>query len=267
MSIACIMVSLDSGRSAGGRVRLAADLARRFESTLIGVAARKIPGLGPVEDLDAAQVAYEEARGRLDDDLARVRAVFDDGVGDGLRTGWRHAEADATAHLVARARGADLLVVGREPEGCAMAVDPGASLMEAGRPLLVGPPGVDGLRAARIVIAWKDAPEARRAVSAALPFLRRADQVSVVAVGRDARGEGAEDVSELLARHGSPVTTHLLNAPAAEAPDELLRFARRAEADLVVMGGYGRSRLRELLFGGTTRAMLRASPLCCLMSH
>ena len=71
----------------------------------------------------------------------------------------------------------------------------------------------------------------------------------------------------MLARHGAHVTTHLLNASAGNVADEILRFADRQDADLIVMGGYGHSRLREWLFGGVTRDILRTSPLCCLMSH
>jgi nucleotide-binding universal stress UspA family protein len=110
-------------------------------------------------------------------------------------------------------------------------------------------------------------PEARRAVSAALPFIGRADQVFVAAAGSDARFEGAEEVSELLCRHGAHITMNLLDAPGGAVADAVLRFAKREEADLIVMGGYGHSRLREWLFGGVTRDILRASPLCCLMSH
>ncbi len=110
-------------------------------------------------------------------------------------------------------------------------------------------------------------PEARRAVSAALPFLRRAKHVSVVSAGEEARSAGADRVAEFLTRHGAQVSQHLLDATARDVSDEILRFVDQADADLVVMGGYGRSRLREWLFGGVTRDFLRRSPVCCLMSH
>lgn len=270
MSIASIMVSLDLEQAAADRVRLAADLARRFEATLVGIASRKLPSPGPTSDIGAAQVAYDEERATLADELARAEIVFRANAGADIRTGWRQAEDGAEAFLVRQARGTDLIVVGRDVPRAgrdAMVPDPGTVLMEAGRPVLVAPPGVERLEAARIVVAWKDAPEARRAVTAALPFVGRADKVFVAVAGGEARFQGAEEVSDLLCRHGAHVTTHLLDAPGGAIADEVLRFAKREDADLVVMGGYGHSRVREWLFGGVTRDMLQGSPLCCLMSH
>ncbi|MEL6061447.1 MULTISPECIES: universal stress protein [unclassified Methylobacterium] len=270
MSIASIMVALDTGEAATRRVRLAADLARRFEASLTGVAARKLPPNGPTADIAAVQAFYDEEQAGLAEDLAEVEEDFRANAGTDIRTSWRQAEAAPEVFLVRQARGADLIVAGRDiprEERNAMVPDPGTVLMEAGRPVLVVPPGVERLHAARIVVAWKDAPEARRAVTAALPFVARADKVFVATAGRDARFEGAEEVSDLLCRHGAHVTTNLLDAPAGEVADAILRFATREDADLVVMGGYGHSRLREWLFGGVTRDMLRTSPLCCLMSH
>lgn len=270
MSIASIMVSVDPGRTAAERVRLAAGLAERFEATLAGVAARDIDVPGPVGDTVAAQAAYEGEMAELATELDRAMAMFERNARAAPRTGWRQAAAAPDTFLIRQARGADLVVVGRDPraDGAGgMGAAPDAVLMQVGRPVLVVPPGVDRLTAARIVVAWKDGPQARRAVTAALPFVAGADQVFVAGAGGEARFEGPEEVSELLARHGAHVTTHLLDAPAPEVAREILRFADRQDADLVVMGGYGHSRVREWLLGGVTRDMLRTSSLCCLMSH
>jgi nucleotide-binding universal stress UspA family protein len=139
--------------------------------------------------------------------------------------------------------------------------------MEVGRPVLVAPPGFERLAAKRVVVAWKDTREARRAVHDALPFLVRAEQVHVAVAGHEARREGGADVAAYLASHGVSVATRLLHQPEIGAADEILRFARREDADLIVMGAYGHSRLREWVFGGATRDMLQGTSLCCLMSH
>ena len=270
MSFANILVSLDSGTTTVDRIRVAADLARRFGASLTGVAARKLPNPGPGEDLHTIKSAYDEERAKLSEELSRCRDIFEQNLGEDTRTNWRQGEADPASFLVMHARAADAVIVGRElPDDNAgdMAVAPGPVLMEVGRPVLVVPPGLDRPKAARIIIAWKDTPEARRAVSFALPFIRRADQVFVVSAGSEARFEGAEEVSEFLTRHGAHVTTQLLEVPGKEVTAEILRYANRQDADLVVMGGYGHSRLREWLFGGVTRDILQISPICCLMSH
>ncbi|MGF3021717.1 universal stress protein [Methylobacterium aquaticum] len=270
MSIASIMVSLDLGRSAADRVRLAADLAVRFEAGLTGLAARTIDAPAPVGDIVAAQDVYAWDRRALIDELAQARVVFARNAGTALRTDWRQGEAGAEAFLVRQALAADLVVVGRDPQGDgagALGAAPGPVLMEVGRPVLAVPPRTDRLAAARIVVAWKDAPEARRAVTAALPFITRADQVFVVSVGSEARLEGAGEVADHLARHGAHVTAHPLTGPTRDVAGEILRFAAQQDADLVVMGGYGHSRLREWLLGGVTRDILDDAPLCCLMCH
>ncbi|SEH92686.1 Nucleotide-binding universal stress protein, UspA family [Methylobacterium sp. 275MFSha3.1] len=269
MTIASILVSLDLSAAAAARVRLSTRLAKHFNAMLTGVAARKIPNPGPGHDLAEIQTTYNEEQAKLARDLERCRDLFEQNADADVLTSWLQAEANAADFLVRQALAADVVVVGRESEeGIGeMSALPGAVLMEVGRPVLMTPPGSDDLRAERIVVAWKDAPEARRAVSAALPFLRRAKHVSVVSAGEEARSDGADRVAEFLARHGAQVSQHLLGANARNVADEILRFVDQADADLVVMGGYGRSRLREWLFGGVTRDFLKRSPVCCLMSH
>lgn len=270
MDVANILVSVDHGAAAPDRIRLAADLARRFDATLTGAAAHTVPV--PLLVRDVYDAVAQEERNIADTQrlLDQARALFERAVGTQTRTGWREALAGPITHLVERAREADLVVVGRlgseDPDPGALGVPPGPVLMEAGRPVLVVPPRIVHLTGARIVVAWKDGPEARRAVSAALPFIRGAGYVSVVAVGGDAQRTGAEDVAGHLARHGAQVTAHALEA-GASACGAILDFARREDADLVVMGAYGYSRLREWLFGGVTREALDRAPVCCLMCH
>lgn len=96
-------------------------------------------------------------------------------------------------------------------------------------------------------------------MTAALPFLRDADQVFVATVGDDAGHEGAEAVTGHLVRHGAHATTHLMRAVRQES-DDILEFAQHQDADLVVMGAYGHSRLREWIFGGSPAMPSNAPP-------
>ena len=271
MRISNIMVSVDNGAAAADRVQLAASIAERFEARLTGVAARQISGLIAVSDAREAERLYEIEDRHANEQLAQAKALFEREIRLDIRTAWRSALAEPKTYLVEQARAADLVVVGRhgpaDGDAGPMGVPAGILLMEVGRPVLIAPPGIERLSAKRVVVAWKDTREARRAVHDALPFLTRADQTHVVVVGSDADLEGAEDVSAYLSGHCVTVTTHLLRRLAVSAADEFLRFAQREDADLIVMGAYGHSRLREWIFGGATSDILQTTPVCCLMSH
>ncbi|MGU3340706.1 universal stress protein [Methylobacterium mesophilicum] len=270
MDYANILVPADLGEAAPDRIRLAAGLARRFDATLTGAAAHAVPAPILVRDVYDAIDQEDRNKAQVQAILEQAHASFERFAGDGIRTDWHWCFADAVAHLIEQARAADLVVVSRRGPGDEdpgpLGVPPGAVLMEAGRPVLVVPPRTLSLKASRIVVAWKDGPEARRAVSAALPFMSGADQVFLATVGADGRHEGAEDVAMYLARHGAHVTATPLHT-ADDAGSELLRFALLLDADLIVLGAYGHSRLREWMFGGVTRDLLDRSPLCCLMCH
>ncbi|SDA28988.1 Nucleotide-binding universal stress protein, UspA family [Methylobacterium sp. UNC378MF] len=270
MDYANILVSADLGEAAPDRIRLAADLTRRFEATLTGVAAHTVPA--PILVRDVYDAIDQEGRNKaqIQAIVEQARASFERFAGDGIRTDWRWCFADATAHLIEQARAADLVVVSRRGPGDEdpgpLGVPPDPVLMEGGRPVLVVPPRTVSLKASRIVVAWKDSPETRRAVSGALPLLREADTVFVATVGSGARHDGAEDVASHLARHGASATVHHLQTVDDDG-SEILRFALLRDTDLIVAGAYGHSRLREWVFGGVTRDLLDRSPLCCLMSH
>jgi len=271
MRISNVLVSVDLGSATRDRIRLAADIAGRFEATLTGVAARQLITMIPVESPDASERIFEIEERRAKEELAEAHALFERETGDRAKTVWRGGLAEPLAYAVELARAADLVIVGRhgpaDGDPGLMGVAPGPLLMEVGRPVLVAPPGVDRLAAKRIVVAWKDTREARRAVHDALPFLVRAEQVHVAVAGPDARRAGAADIAAYLSGHGANVAAHLLHRPEIGVADEILRFAKREDADLVVMGAYGHSRLREWILGGATRDMLQGTSLCCLMSH
>lgn len=265
-----ILVAADLGEDAPDRIGLAAGLARRFEATLTGAAAHKVPVPILVSDICEAADSVEQNAARIRGLLKQTREVFQRSAGDKVRIAWHSGFADPVTHLVAQACAADLIVVSRRGPDDAdpgpLGVWPGPVLMEAGRPVLIVPPRTVHLKADRIVVAWKDGPEARRAVSAALPFLRAADQVFAVTVGEDVQPGNAEDLAVYLARHGASVTAHHLRA-VKSVGDEIIHFALRQDVDLIVLGAYGHSRLREWVFGGVTRDVLDRSPLCCLMCH
>jgi nucleotide-binding universal stress UspA family protein len=148
-----------------------------------------------------------------------------------------------------------------------------AALFETGRPVLITPyAGKFNSVGTRALIGWNASPQAARAVHDALPLLTHASSVTVLvidaATGEAVHGEepGA-DIAKLLARHGLEVTLHRVAGGGLSPGDVLLNEAAELNADLIVMGGYGHSRLREMVLGGATRTLLRQMTAPVLMSH
>ena len=166
-------------------------------------------------------------------------------------------------------RFADLVLMGRggPDDGAAETLE--AALMDTGKPLLIAPATAPASLGKRIVIAWKDTPEAARAVSCALPFIGQADQVTIVTVldDADAKDEFGSRLQRALRWHNKAVEVRTLLRGSASAADVLHREAEALGADLMVMGGYSHSRLREVVFGGFTRRTLGSAGIPVLMAH
>ena len=166
-------------------------------------------------------------------------------------------------------RAADLLVIGRpgRDEGVSLDTVEGA-LIDSGRPLLIPPAVPLTTLPETIAIAWKATPQAARALTAASPFLSMAKQIVVltVAEGQRAHEEEADRLMAGLQWQGVPVSVRHLRPQAHGAADTLLATAAE-HAALVVMGGYGHSRLREWIFGGFTLHVLRGAEVPVLMAH
>lgn len=147
-----------------------------------------------------------------------------------------------------------------------------SALFGSGAPVLVVPPDMTRFDPPkRIMIAWDESDESLAAIRAALPFLRAADRVDVVMVDPPSRPPERSDpggaVGQMLARHGVRTEIAVLARTMPRIADCLNRFASDAESDLVVMGAYGHSRVREALLGGPTRDMLQDSDLPIFMSR
>lgn len=270
-NFASIMVCMGLSSSAENRVALAASLAARFGSRLIGIAAEEA-ALPYLEDglAIARPILVENARNAALEDLAQAETNFRRGAGHLPEIEWRGAIAEPAAYIARQARAADLVVVARSPSPTSrrlMTIDPGDAVMQLGRPVLVVPHDGREIVARSIIVAWKDTREARRAVLDALPFLQRAETVAVLSVGEDAREQNPEDVCAYLARHGI-ASRHMIRAalPGSHA-DSIVDAALEEGSDLIVSGAYGHNRMREWIFGGVTSALLASAPVSCLMSH
>jgi nucleotide-binding universal stress UspA family protein len=273
MSFATMMVHVDAERDSEQRIQLALGLADRFQATLIGVAGMALrPAFsgGPV-------VVYSEPTA---DALHSMKARLENlgkkfcAQGECLKQiEWRTA-LELPDELVAReARASDLVIIGSRHAGGSRhdLVDPGVILLRAGRPVLVVPDIIAPLQLRRVVVAWKDTRECRRAVRDALPLLQEAKEVLLVEIGEDDARSAAKshlaDVGAYLVRHRVIVADQMWRRARGPVATELLDLVRDEKADLIVAGGYGHSRLGEWTFGGVTHALLASSPVCCLLSH
>lgn len=268
-----ILVHVDAEPGAAERIGLAADLARRFEAKLIGLAAA-LPR-PPVEAItagvmDASILELERDQIAADFKLAeeQFRVLAEEA---GTTVEWRAANNFPTFALAEAASAADLLVIGRSPSGLIgndyRAVDPGDLIMRAGRPILIAPAGASELDARGMLVAWKNTREARRAVSDAMPFLKRAEAVTLVEIREAGEASALADPAAFLAAHGVKCRTEGLERDQMSIETQLTAFAGRLRADLIVAGGYGHTRIRELVFGGVTRSLIAGCPVPCLLSH
>ena len=183
---------------------------------------------------------------------------------------WRMETGDEPAWLAEHGRAADLLVVGRAREGEAVAMDVlEASIMATGRPVLVAPAKAPSRVSGTIAIAWKNRPEAARAASAAQPFVEIADQVIILSVdeGAESDEQPCDRFHHALCWHNSKTSVQHLKRDSRPPVETLLAAASAAGADMLVMGGYGHSRVREVIFGGFTRSVLTDADLPIFMAH
>lgn len=280
MSYRTILVHADHSENVTTRIQLAAGLAQQEGAHLVGVAMSGIPrqmtsshmfeGSGLIM-ADCLRHATE----RADQALARFSEVAARAGMPSCETR-RHSDDEYTG-LCLQARYADLLVLGQpnpddRGEAGLLADLPAHVILHSGRPALLVPyAGHFAVWGTHPLIAWNGSVEAVRAITAALPLLRRAKQVTVAMfnaeVGGDAHGEepGA-DIALYLARHDVKVEVMRCPTP-IDAGNSILSLAATIGADLLVMGCYGHSRLREKILGGATRTVLATMTLPVLMAH
>ncbi|MEX0409062.1 universal stress protein [Aquibium sp. LZ166] len=269
-----VMVQLDLDGAPEPRIRFALDVAGRFEADLIGFCAAQphtsvAPMDGAIVSAELMQRESEEIEARLKE----IGQAFESIAGHGESVSFRGSVGDPTRLFAENARAADLLVTGIPKEGTHdtfRSPDLGTLILSAGRPVLVASGSQEPLKSERVLVAWKDTREARRAVIDAMPFLAHAKDVLVATVDEDDRirsKESLADVVRFLMKHGVAARSECLLPADEEFGDTLSTTAFEMGADLIVSGGYGHSRLREWAFGGVTRRLLHASSVNRLLSN
>lgn len=274
MAFKSVVVHVDVDTNRDERLKLAEDLVRRHDGHLIGLHPCEPPYLppslgelaGPVE-ADMVETQRQAAQRRADE----LRAMFDARfLNRGLSTEWRSEEGEPSTVLAKHGRYADLLIIPQGEEG---AVFPDASLVErvildGGCPVLLVPrTGRFDTIGRTVMVAWNDSRESSRAVRAALPLLIDAGRVVLLQVdppdGSDAQ---VMDKATQLARHGVRADAHHTVSAGVPIGEVILSSLADYDADCLVMGAYGHTRLREWVLGGATRSVLESMTVPTLLT-
>jgi nucleotide-binding universal stress UspA family protein len=279
MSYKTILVIVDNGPRAAQNVRVALNLAKTFEARVTGLYAATLPTGVVGFDGGYAPDPYAMLSKQLAAQADGARAIFEAEVAkvQGVFTEWRQQVGSAVTAVCVNARYHDLVVIGQyQPEY----PQPGTPVdlvetvtMGAGRPVLVVPyAGQFDHLGQNVLIGWDAGREATRAVTDALPILRRAQRTTVMTVGPEisetAHGESSgSDIALFLARQGVKVEVKREPGIGLNVGGLMLSVAADMGTDLIVMGLYGHSRLRELMLGGASRTILQTMTVPILMSH
>ena len=269
-----IAVHVDGGSRDGAVLRLAFALAARFGAELEAVFARippfipaSVDGILTPQIVEAQQSIYVQ---RAENAKKALEAAS---KGASIKPIWTVRDGPAIDVMVGRARFADLAIIGQPPPEETDAVTdydlPAELVMGLGRPVLIVPhAGEFADVGRRVLVARAGTRESRRAATDALALLDSGSDVTVLMVNPKSSTVSSEpDMKAWYARHGLDAKIRVIRSQEMEVGGVLLSTAADLSCDLVVMGAYGRSRLRELILGGATHSMLKHMTVPVMMSH
>jgi nucleotide-binding universal stress UspA family protein len=280
MAYKTIIVHLSDPRRSERLLQAAVPLARAMGAHLIGLCVippyliiPAMDGAGVSTTIDAHRTAY---RG----EVAKLKAAFNQATADlSPPAEWREVDAgygSVAESIWTSGRASDLVIISQrdsEWSSSSLIEDPERLVMDCGRPVLIVPnTGFASLPPKRVTIAWNGRREAARAIFDALPLLQMASDVNIVWINPEKElprvGDlPAVEIAAALARHGIKCEATQATAIGADVGAELLRQATVYGSELLVMGCYGHSRLREFVLGGASRHILEQMRLPVLMSH
>lgn len=254
------------------RLAVGLELAKRFDARLAGIYVLSYPTVPGFVQTELPSEILEQRYAEIRAAGQARRTAFDAAVArEGVAGEFRVMEGDVADAVALCGRYSDLLVVAQPDPDNPAVTDSLAEdlLLAAGRPILVVPYAGDlSHLGRRVMVAWNGTREATRAVHDAMPMLVKAEEVVVFSVNpEDSDHIAGADISAHLARHGVNATPRHIVAPDMRVGDSVLSAVADNSIDLLVMGGYGHSRLRELAFGGATRAIMQTMTCPVMMSH
>jgi nucleotide-binding universal stress UspA family protein len=277
MRFKTIVAILQNEQDAERVLDCAIPLADRFESHLIGIHAEALPvpytSATGFPDTEFLQVSADMNRERAE----KLQALFLGRIEKtGLSFEWRSLESfsgDSALTGISSVRAADLIIAAQRETGGDPSADVDTLVYDAGRPVLVVPhegPLVTTFK--HVLLAWNGSKEAARAAFDALPFIIEAEKTDILVIDPpdtlddNPEAAGAE-IAAALSRHGATVSVSVQQSGNASIDDVIQTRIAETGADLLVLGAYSHSWLRQLLFGGVTRTVLRTAPVAAFLSR
>ena len=280
MTVKTILVALNEVDQAEKLIKAAVTLGQKYQAHVIGMFVIPAAEIYPAVGMELSTQVYAGHRQFYIDHSDGVKTQFENEMErQGLQSEWRMIDiksslvADGVLH---HAHQVDLIIAPQKQENSSAGMETDFTerlIMESGRPVLVIPAFGDFAEIGNeVLVAWNGTKEAARAVFDALPLMADAKNVAIAWVDpKDdlERGEvlPGTELAVSLARHDLNVVTKALPTDGLPVGDALLNQANESGADLLVMGAYGHSRIREFVFGGATRSILETMTLPVLMSH
>jgi nucleotide-binding universal stress UspA family protein len=275
MTYATVMVSLALDESNETRLEAAGQIAERFDSGIVGIAAAQFSPPVYFTSGEQAQNLIDQGQASIKKRMSELEVQFREATKNRAKyVEWRCAIDFPARYILQEARCADIIVSGGQSNALSdpfALASPKDLVMQAGRPLLIAPDNVSWLDLRSVLMAWKDTPEARRAIAYSLPMLRKAKEVTVAEIveagdNRSAAVSRVRDVVAWLSRHGVSAS-EVVPEDGGDVIAQLDAIAANVGAGVVVAGAYGHSRFRELILGGMTQHLMTQSSRCVLLSH
>jgi nucleotide-binding universal stress UspA family protein len=280
MGFKTILVPIEQHGLMNSTLETALLLARSFDSYIEGFALRvTVPVAFAVGDVGAVpipaseqEIAENEKRSRsLFEKFMQEHGVACGGDTKAMSSAWLENAPEGDDFVGSYGRVFDAIVLGkpgRDPRGPRMTTLE-AGLFESGRPVLIAPPSPQPRMGTNVLIAWNCSTEQARATAFAMPILKRANRVIVLTVegGAAVPGPTAEQLCRYLQLNEVPAKPLSVGLDGRLTGEVILAHAKALGCDLLIKGAYTQSRLRQMIFGGTTRYILNNSELPVLMAH
>jgi nucleotide-binding universal stress UspA family protein len=275
MTYATILALADGGPTSDAVLNAAVRLGRQFRAQLEVVHLKADPSsLVPVvgEGMSGALIEQmiDSMTRMLETRAKQARDAYDRVVApSGVTATWREISGPGPENLATAGRFADLTILARPAgeDSVTQSAVLDAAVFDTGRPVMIVPAGSAAAIGERVAIAWNGSAYSAHAVSGAMPLLKAAKQVTIVAVGEDDKAAPAAALASYLARHDVAAAVARTDLGHQSVGHAILERTAALGADLLVMGGYGHSRLREMILGGATRHVLNNATLAVLMAH